>query len=77
MKDTDDKAAFGFAAAIGVPWILVGVIETGLIPSSSGTSIAVLALASFAALAAWGLGSLRSIRAYAHGDTAAWTSRGR
>ncbi len=69
MKDTEDKAAISLAFAEGLPWLLLGASEVGLLPRSAGSSIVWLGVAAFAALATWGMMSLRGIREYAEAPT--------
>lgn len=65
MKDTEDKAAFSLAVAVGLPWLLLGAWELGLVPGWAGSSIALLGVGAFTSLVTWGLVSLKGIRAYA------------
>ena len=65
MKDTEDKAALALASAVGLPWLLLGATETGLVSRSAGSLIVWIGLTSFGALVAWSLASLKGIRAYA------------
>lgn len=66
MKDTEDKAAISLAFAAGLPWFLLGASEVGILPRAAGSSIVWLGLAAFAALATWGIMSLKGIREYAN-----------
>jgi hypothetical protein len=60
-----DKAAFGLAAALGLPWIMAAAIGVGMVPGTFGTAIAVVGVASLGVLTVWASRALLEIRAYA------------